>query len=123
MRLGASAPGISSTSRTHALWTQNSPNAGRVYAPPGLTRWPASFWSSYARVDAVERRLPPDARATGVYPYPTGGRVRRRIVVARSDGTVTTRRGYPSYETARRARDRLADPRTDLTPDRPETWT
>jgi integrase len=61
-----------------------------------------------ARVDEVERRLPPDTRSSGVYPYATRDGVRWRIAVTRPDGTVTTRRGFTTHAAACQARDRLA---------------
>jgi integrase len=47
-----------------------------------------------ARVEEIERQLPPDARATGAYPYASRDGVRWRTAVTREDGTTTTRRGY-----------------------------
>jgi integrase len=60
-----------------------------------------------ARVDDVERRLPTDARSSGVYPYATRDGVRWRIAVTRPDGTLTTRRGFRTHDAARLAHDRL----------------
>jgi integrase len=59
------------------------------------------------RVEQVERQLPVDAQTTGVYSYGTRAGVRWRIAVRRPDGSVTTRRGYESWEAACRARERL----------------
>jgi hypothetical protein len=61
-----------------------------------------------ARVDEVERRLPPDTRSSGVYPHVTRDGVLWRIAVTRPDGTVTTRRGFTTHAAACQARDRLA---------------
>jgi hypothetical protein len=60
-----------------------------------------------ARVDNVERRLAPDARSCGVYPYATRAGVRWRIAVTQPDGTVTTRRGFRTHDAARLAHHRL----------------
>jgi integrase len=59
------------------------------------------------RVEKLERQLPVDGQPTGIYPYATREGVRWRIAVPRSDGTVTTRRGFESREAAWRARDCL----------------
>jgi len=69
-----------------------------------------------ARVQTIEKQLPADAQATGVYSYATKQGVRWRIAVKQPDGTVTTRRGYRTREQATRARDRLTHagpPRAD----------
>jgi integrase len=63
-----------------------------------------------ARVDAIERQLPDDARTTGVSPYATRDGVRWRVAVRREDGSTTTRRGYKTREAAWQARERLGPP-------------
>ena len=58
-------------------------------------------------MESIEDRLPADAQATGVYSYATKVGVRWRIAVKQPDGSVTTRRGYPTHEAGDSARDRL----------------
>ena len=60
-----------------------------------------------ARVETIEGQLPADARDTGIYPYATQQGVRWRIAVKQPDGTLTTRRGYRTYASATRERNRL----------------
>jgi hypothetical protein len=61
-----------------------------------------------ARVETIENQLPADAQAAGVYCYATRQGVRWRVAVDQPGGTVTTRRGYLTYEAAARARARLS---------------
>jgi hypothetical protein len=63
-----------------------------------------------ARVDTIEQQLPDDARSSGVSAYPTRQGVRWRVTLPQPDGSVTTRRGYPTREAARRARDQVVAP-------------
>jgi hypothetical protein len=60
-----------------------------------------------ARVQTIEQLLPNDARSSGVSAYPTRQGVRWRVTLPQPQGGVTTRRGYPTREAARRARDQL----------------
>jgi hypothetical protein len=63
-----------------------------------------------AREETIEQQLPSDARSSGVSAYPTRQGVRWRVTLPQPDGSVTTRRGYPTPEAARRARDQLIAP-------------
>ena len=63
-----------------------------------------------ARVETIEQQLPNDARSSGVSAYPTRQGVHWRVTLPQPDGSVTTRRGYPTREAAWRARDQLVAP-------------
>ena len=63
-----------------------------------------------ARVETIEQQLPGDARSSGVSAYPTRQGVRWRVTLPQPEGGATTRRGYPTREAARRARDQLVGP-------------
>jgi integrase len=60
-----------------------------------------------ARVELIEQELPDDARTSGVSAYATRQGVRWRVALPQSDGSLTTRRGYPTREAACRAREQL----------------
>lgn len=57
----------------------------------------------------VDRRKTERGRGGGVYPYKTATGTRWRYLIRRSDGTMTTKRGFSSESAARTARRRLTE--------------
>jgi integrase len=68
----------------------------------------AEFDASIHDEDRCDRRRT-ITRARGVYPYETAGGTRWRYVIRRSDGSMTSRRGFSSQRAARDARRRLVE--------------
>jgi integrase len=68
----------------------------------------AEFDASIHDEDRGDRRRT-ISRTAGVYPYETAGGTRWRYVIRRSDGSMTSRRGFSSAKAARDARRRLVE--------------